>query len=603
MKRNSIILIVLILVVPLAALGWAMVRIAENEHVVVRQRFRQLLEDRLQDVNGSIAVYFESVERDLATTTNIDRYAVDELRQIHRKQPRLLQLFILSPRGQLIYPDPMESSGPLNGNERMFLIEAAKMFTGQDLKEAVIRTEQTSADAPLGKTRSNSRNQGTISPGQNTSRTLPQEAVADQWAVSAKDIMNSAYQQMPVQTLEQFKESKGWFVWYWDRGVNLIYWQRRPSGDIVGGALERARWMADLIAQLPDTMPDRGAEDRTLETRIRLVSESGETVYQWGSYEPQTGETAFCEIPVAAPLSPWRLQCFVAQQQLTLGTGGSTFLSLWAVLIAVALTLFVCGFLFVREYKRDMRLAAQQVSFVNQVSHELKTPLTNIRLYAELLDQDLDHLESAETEKPRRRLSVILSEGQRLSRLIGNVLTFAQQQRRTLQVQPQLQSPGIVVEQIVDRFRPAMADQNIDVRLQCSQNDPVWFDADCLEQILGNLISNVEKYAAAGGLLDISTSVVGESITIDVKDAGPGIDPSRRTAVFEPFARLSNSVSYAAGTGIGLSIARELAQLHGGDLRLMNHDGGCWFQATIKQFASGRRASDPSSDERQEEVE
>ena len=70
--------------------------------------------------------------------------------------------------------------------------------------------------------------------------------------------------------------------------------------------------------------------------------------------------------------------------------------------------------------------------------------------------------------------------------------------------------------------------------------------------------------------------------TIDVTDAGPGIDVSKQQLVFEPFARVSNDVSYAAGTGIGLPIARELARLHGGDLVLVNTENGCCFRATLK---------------------
>ena len=71
-------------------------------------------------------------------------------------------------------------------------------------------------------------------------------------------------------------------------------------------------------------------------------------------------------------------------------------------------------------------------------------------------------------------------------------------------------------------------------------------------------------------------------LTIDVSDLGPGIDRAKRDTVFEPFARLSNDVSYAAGTGIGLSIARELAQLHGGNLVLLDSERGCLFRATLQ---------------------
>jgi signal transduction histidine kinase len=397
-----------------------------------------------------------------------------------------------------------------------------------------------------------------------------------------QQLVEQAYQAVPVQNLKAFAESSGWFVWYWDRGLNLIYWQRRPSGHIVGCALERARWMADLVAQLPETVASDSGSERSIETRVRLVNSAAASVYQWGSFEPPKDAKPLCEVPLAVPLASWRLQCFVPMAKLTAGTGRSVYLSLFASLAAVAVALGVIAWFFVREYARDMKEASQQVSFVNQVSHELKTPLTNIRMYAELLERDLENVSSADAEKPKQRLEIIRSEGQRLTRLIGNVLTFARQKKKTLQLQPREVIPDELIGRIVDRFRPAFADQQIEVALECNASNAMHIDPDFLEQILGNLLSNVEKYAASGGLLNVHTNIKDDLLTVDVCDAGPGIPSTKRTQVFEPFARITNDVSYAAGTGIGLSIARELARLHGGDIELQDAETGCWFRATLK---------------------
>ncbi|APZ95032.1 sensor histidine kinase [Fuerstiella marisgermanici] len=586
MKLRPVILITLIIVLPLAALTWAILRIAENEQVVVQQRFRELMEDRLQDVNVNVVAFVEDLERSLSRITAIDDFELESLRQTNRSEPRLLQLFVLNPEGQLSYPDP---AGDLNTNERQFLVQAAKMFTGKDLKETVIRSEQEAVDqlgnavssvAPTMQSKADSeplgRSQAALqyrsSPGLDQQSQAPVQ----------KQLVEEAYRAAPVQNLEAFEESSGWFVWYWDRGLNLIYWQRRPSGHIVGCALERARWMADLVAQLPETVASDPGSERSIETRVRLVNSAAAPVYQWGNFEPPDDAKPLCEVPLAVPLASWRLQCFVPVAQLTAGTGRSVHLSLFASLAAVAAALGVISFFFVREYARDMKEASQQVSFVNQVSHELKTPLTNIRMYAELLERDLDGVSSAEAEKPKQRLEIILSEGQRLTRLIGNVLTFARQQRKTLQLQPREVRPDQLIERIMDRFRPAFVDQQIETTFDGNADSAMQIDPDFLEQILGNLISNVEKYAASGGSLNVRSSVESGVLTLDICDAGPGIPPAKRGAVFEPFARVTNDVSYAAGTGIGLSIARELARLHGGDVLLMDSDSGCWFRATIK---------------------
>ncbi len=604
MKKRPIILIALIIILPLAALTWAAVRLAENEQVVVQQRYRGLMEDRLQDINANVSVVFDDIERSLQSVTAIDTFEPTVLRSVNRAEPRLLQLFVLTPEGQLAYPNPLEE---LNASERAFLIQAAQMFTGQDLKDAVARTEQqalgTKDKTGTGVTVPNS-NQATsrqsVSRGsRNPSRRLPQfqrgaepqapaagnaslETDVAQQVELSQELFQDVYGTNTIQNFEKFEATSGWFVWYWDRGLNLIYWQRRPSGHVVGCALERARWMADLIAQLPETVSGDSDQGRSVATRVRLVNSSAASVYQWGKFEPPTDSRPLCEVPLASPLASWRLQCFVPIAEMTAGTGHSAYIGLFAGLAAVGLASLLIAFLFVKEYSRDMQEASQQVSFVNQVSHELKTPLTNIRMYAELLDRDLGAIDDTDAEKPRERLDVILSEGQRLSRLISNVLTFARQKRKTLQLQPHDEAPGKLIHQIVDRFRPAFVEQNIDIQLDCDDETRLMIDADFLEQILGNLISNVEKYAASGGLLSIHSSIANNLLTIDVRDAGEGISEANRGDVFQPFARVSNDVSYAAGTGIGLSIARELAQLHGGDVQLLDASDGCWFQATMK---------------------
>ena len=121
MKRRTVILLVLVLLLPLIALTWAMVRIAKNEEVLVRQRFREVLEGRLQDVNSTIASFLEAVEPDLDRITSIDNLDVENLRRVNRTEPRLFQLFVLDDGGELLYPSPTTTSA-LIGTERRFCL-------------------------------------------------------------------------------------------------------------------------------------------------------------------------------------------------------------------------------------------------------------------------------------------------------------------------------------------------------------------------------------------------------------------------------------------------------------------------------------------------
>lgn len=750
MKRRSLILMILIVLLPVSLLTWLGVRMARDEQSVTQQRFRSVMQQRLDDVNRQVALRFEESQRRLHQITSVDDFELSVLREVVRSEPQVTQLFVLSPDGRLMYPNP---AGVLNGSELTFLNQAARMFTQWDLQNAIARTEagaggDRSAIAMSGggggAFRSEveqrlSRSQQQTDPSYGSSENLladqivsgsmPAEAIPQQAApmvadappatspleelvAAIKSVKNAAAEQKatpldsaaldesaspgvkmsappenvarskaeashqpapsdpfeaavpamaegargnprapaassartgpdsrtaeettaatlaaPLQndpafsaadpamaakelpapmslesasnglemaapeftaraeTREQpapFLPSNGWFVWYWDRGLNLIYWQRRPSGHIVGAALERARWISDLISWLPETdRSDSKLGSSDVQTAFRVLSSSSEVVYEWGD-DVTTDAVPFCEAPVAAPLASWRLQCFIPPDQIATGGGRSAYLGFAAGLGAFAMTLTSLAWLLYRDYSRDMREASQQVSFVNQVSHELKTPLTNIRLYADLLEHDLEQVEADQSEKPLRRLEVISSEAQRLSRLIGNVLTFARQQRKALQLHPVSVNAIELIRQIAERFTPSLQNHGIEIQVSGESGAGLWLDPDFVEQILGNLISNVEKYAATGRHLKIQVAVSSEYATIDVIDAGPGIPAAHRASVFQPFSRLSSDLRASTGTGIGLSITRELARLHGGDVELKDSAAGCWFQVRLK---------------------
>ena len=165
-----------------------------------------------------------------------------------------------------------------------------------------------------------------------------------------------------------------------------------------------------------------------------------------------------------------------------------------------------------------MREAGQRVTFVNQVSHELKTPLTNIRMYAEILEDEL-------SDEPRMQgfAGIIASESQRLARLILNLLSFSRSQREELQIRRTRGSVDEVVKRTLERFRPAFEAAAIEAKVELAALQPTCFDADVLEQVLGNLLSNVEKYAREGGTVRVTTQQEGDEVRITVRDDGPGI--------------------------------------------------------------------------------
>jgi signal transduction histidine kinase len=528
-SKKQVALLALLVCVPLTALVWLGGRLAQGERARVRRDLQQLLAKQLEDANQIVERFFQKRQRELLRVTDLPTFDPAALRDTVRSNPHLLQLFVLKPDGELLHP-PL--AGPWNQSEREFLERARVFLQDKDL----VRAADRQAETALGR--------GAL----------------------------------PPETASPARAPYGWYAWHWGRGVHLIFWRRLESGHIVGAELDRARWIADLIAELPQTP---AAETPAAQARIQLVDSHDQAVYQWGAFEPPTDAAPLAELSVVPPLAAWRLKFFVAEDRFAALAGRSATFNLVAGLSAMGVVLLVLAGIFYRESSRELREAATRVNFVNQVSHELKTPLTNIRLYAELLAEQLRADEVADTARAQQRLDVIVSESGRLSRLIGNVLAFSQQQRQRVELNPRPGRIDDTIGAVIEQFRPALEAQGVATKFMAGAGDMVYFDSDALEQILVNLLSNVEKYAAQGQRLDISSRQAGERTTILVSDAGPGIPPAERDRIFQPFYRINNRLEGPTGAGIGLSIARGLARLHQGDVRLKESSRGSTFEVDL----------------------
>ena len=528
MTTRQIILFVLIVCLPLALLAWLGSRLARNEQEMVQQRFRQFATERLEDTDGLIAEYFQARRRELLELTDLNDLDPKHIRRIVRRNPGVSQIFVLDAKGSLIHPDP---AGEINDSERQFLQQAEQVFLDKELVRNGVGGDETAPPT-----------------------------------------------------------DHGWYVRYWGPGLQLIFHRRLESGQVVGVLLDRSRWIADLMAQLPQTAArartNTGLDSRS---RIRMENSNKNTVYQWGLLDPDEGAQPVVELRVAEPLGSWRLTYFADAQEFA-SVGRSAYFSLYSALALVGIGLVVAAVYFYREYARQMRDSLERVNFVNQVSHELKTPLTSIRMYAELLESDFELLEPDEVGRARGHLGVIVAESQRLSRLIGNVLTFARQQQKKLTSRKTAARVDEVIGRVLEQFEPVFARSQLEVTFDGSADFPVRLDVDAAEQILCNLFSNVEKYAAEGGRIEVLSRQEDDYTIIEVADRGPGIPAACQESIFRPFYRISDRIHSVTGTGIGLSIARQLARLHGGDVTLLKSDSGARFQVRLHTPAARNEA-------------
>lgn len=242
-------------------------------------------------------------------------------------------------------------------------------------------------------------------------------------------------------------------------------------------------------------------------------------------------------------------------------------------LIKVVTIYFLCiGGYFLISHLRAIGSAKQKVSFVNQVSHELKTPLTNLRLYIDLLKNTLADDDLASLEK----VEILELESTRLERLVHNILMFSYGERLTLNKKTE-DIDGLII-QIVDSFRPLFDRKDIEIQLDCKAGSAE-VDSSVLEQVLVNLIGNVGKYAATGNFINIKARKKDGQVSIIVQDDGSGIPKHMRGSVFKPFSRGDDRLTEGvSGIGIGLTLCVNLMEAHGGKLELRDSDNGTCFE-------------------------
>jgi signal transduction histidine kinase len=225
--------------------------------------------------------------------------------------------------------------------------------------------------------------------------------------------------------------------------------------------------------------------------------------------------------------------------------------------------------------------AERRSDFVAAVSHELKTPLTAIRMYGEMLRDGIVASDAKRQEYYRH----ITAESERLSRLINNVLEFARLENGTHQTVSLVSGPVVpVVREAVELVRPHLDAHDIALEVEVDGDlPPARFERDALLQVLFNLVDNAVKYAGNGDGRRIVVRIArdGAGVRIVVRDHGPGVPARHLPHVFEPFYRGERELTRRSkGTGLGLALVRGLVERMGGRVTGQNApDGG--FEVTI----------------------
>lgn len=205
---------------------------------------------------------------------------------------------------------------------------------------------------------------------------------------------------------------------------------------------------------------------------------------------------------------------------------------------------------------------------LSDISHQTKTPLANLRLYSSLL------MEEELTPRQREQAQVILQQSEKLSFLIETLVKLSRLETDVLVVTPKLQPLSPLLERAVSQAKAAAGQKGIALQLHLQQQAEMkaLYDLRWTAEALGNLLDNAVKYTSPGGCIQVSATQYELFCRIDVRDNGIGIAEEEQAQIFGRFYR-GRQVREQEGLGIGLYLAREIAQKQGGYLKLSSRPG------------------------------
>jgi len=255
-------------------------------------------------------------------------------------------------------------------------------------------------------------------------------------------------------------------------------------------------------------------------------------------------------------------------EALVIGGLPGSRLPLIVLLLVLTGGLLIAAVLLLRQVHRLARLRSD---FVAGVTHELRTPLAQIRMFSEMLT--LGTLDSSDDRD--RALQVIDEESRRLDHLIDNVLGFARMGTTARHPASRPVALDQLLPEVVDRFRPLTRERSARIQLSVEEGLQALADPDAVHRVVVNLLDNAVKYGPRGQEIRVGAFSQGQWARIEVDDRGPGVPSGQRRRIWRPYERLARTNGTgAAGSGIGLAVVKALVEETGGQVAVEDAPGG-----------------------------
>ncbi len=346
--------------------------------------------------------------------------------------------------------------------------------------------------------------------------------------------------------------------------LTLLFWKRDESGGFTGCTVDEEALRSRMVNLLPSMYTP---------TRIlTILDESGRPVLIPDDMENRDWRRPFAAREISERLPRWEVAAYLADPDAVASRANLTALILWILVFFLMIAVISGGTYILNTLRSELQLARQKTTFVANVSHELKTPLTSIRMFAEMLKER----RQPDREKQEKYLDLMVSETERLTRLINNVLDFTRSERGERQYDKRRLDIAFLCEGLIESQRIRLESLGFEITLENDLGEAfIQGDEESLKQVLLNLLSNAEKYSEEKKRIDVDITETGGSVLINVKDRGTGIPAVEARKIFKEFYRVDDSLtSRVRGSGLGLPIAQRIVRDHGGDVHYFPRDGG-----------------------------
>lgn len=339
----------------------------------------------------------------------------------------------------------------------------------------------------------------------------------------------------------------------------------------------------DLIARTIVRLSTRHASTDSLAIAITISDDNNRVLYS--NAAAQNGY--LLESNFDRPFSNWKAGIGLKNTNLDylarnsfLHSAGATVLVLVFLLCGIALT--------IRATDREARLAQAKSNFVANVSHELKTPLSLLSLFSEILELGRVKNEEKKIEYYR----IIRHESRRLNKMIDNILDFSKIEAGRKTYNFAAADMAEVIESVLSSYRYQIINSGFDVQTNMQPDLPtVLIDRDAMAQAMSNLLDNAIKYSGEVKQLSITMETVRSDLSIEIADHGIGIPRAERAKIFEKFYRVGNGLVHdVKGSGLGLSLVKHIIEAHKGTISVES-DVGKGTRFTIL-LPLARRAAD-----------